>query len=213
MEGEFYHIFNRGVEKRTIFENQCDIQRFFRSMSEFNTLEPIGSLHENKFRKKQSLGGGAAKLKKQEKLVEFVAYCLNPNHYHFILKQVGEKGIEKFIHKLSTGYTGYFNLKHKRSGVLFQGPFKSVYVASNEQLLHLSAYVNLNFRVHLLGGGAANYLSGWDEYIKNARFNFCEKNDVLGQFKNRNEYRKFAERSLEGILERKEILREIEMED
>lgn len=211
VNNEFYHIFNRGVDKRKIFTNSQEISRFFQGMIEFNTIDPIGSLYENSFRKKgNELGSGAAKPKKQDKLVEFIAYCLNPNHYHFILKQIAERGIERFIHKLSTGYTGYFNLKHKRSGVLFQGPFKAVHIDSNEQLLHTSVYVNLNFEVHRLGGEAAKYLSSWDEYVSKSKFNFCSKGDILGQFKNKADYKRFAERILPSILERKEILRELE---
>lgn len=209
---EFYHIFNRGVDKRIVFNNQRDIQRFFQSMGEFNTLEPIGSIFENSFHRKPGLGGEAAKSKKKGKLVEFVCFCLNPNHYHFILKQVSEKGIEKFMHRLSTGYTGYFNLKHKRTGALFQGPFKSVHIKTNEQLLHTSVYVNLNFKIHRLGGEAAKYkyLSSWDEYVGKTKFNFCQKYNVLGQFKNKKEYKEFALNTLPGILERKEMLRELE---
>ncbi len=207
---EFYHIFNRGVDKRAIFMNQRDIQRFFQSMDEFNTLEPIGSIFENSFRRKSGLGSLASKKKKSEKLVEFVCFCLNPNHYHFILKQVADKGIEKFMQRLGTGHTNYFNLKRKRSGVLFQGPFKSVHIKTNKQLLHTSVYVNLNFKVHQLGSETSKCLSSWDEYIGKTKFNFCQKDDVLGQFKNKKEYKNFAERTLPSILERKEFLRELE---
>lgn len=210
---EFYHIFNRGVDKRAIFMNQRDIQRFFQSIGEFNTIEPIGSIFENSFRKKPVLGSEASKAaKSSEKLVEFVCYCLNLNHFHFLLKQVADKGIEKFMHRLSTGYTKYFNTRYKRNGVLFQGPFKAVHIDSNEQLLHVSVYVNLNFKVHQLGlgGEASKYLSSWDEYAGKTKFSFCQKDDVLGQFKNKKEYKNFAERTLPSILERKEILRELE---
>ena len=74
-------------------------------------------------------------------LVEIVAYCLNPNHYHLIVKQISEKGIERFMQKIGTGYTNYFNKRYERSGALFQGKFKSIHIDSNEYLLHLSVYV------------------------------------------------------------------------
>lgn len=209
--GEYYHIFNRGVDKRTIFQNQRDVQRFFRSMCEFNTIEPIGSIHENSFKKK-GLRSRTPKLP-ESRLVDIVCYCLNSNHYHLIVKQVADKGVEKFIQKLGTGYTNYFNTKYKRSGVLFQGKYKAVYIDSNEQLLHTSVYVNLNFRVHQLGSPASKLikpLSSWDEYAGKMKFDFCQKDGVLGQFKNKKEYKEFAERTLPSILERKEILRELE---
>jgi len=210
---EFYHVFNRGVDKRRIFMNQNDIRRFFQSMSEFNTIDPIGSIFENSFRKAK-LGGGASKSgaskseRSNRKLVKIICFCLNPNHYHLILKQATSQGVEKFIHKLATGYTRYFNLKHQRSGVLFQGPFKAVHIKNNEQLLHTSVYVNLNFKIHQLGGGASK--SSWDEYIGKTEYNFCQKEDIIKQFKNRKDYEKYAMDTLPGIISRKELLNELE---
>lgn len=209
VNGEFYHIYNRGVDKRNIFTNRDDINRFFQGMIEFNVLDPIGSIYENSFRQ---LGSEASKLtekksaKKQKPLVNFVAYCLNPNHFHFILEQIADKGIEKLMQRIGTGYAKYFNNKYKRSGSLFQGVFKSIHINSNEYLLHLSAYVNLNDRVHRLGSEASKSIKGqssWGEYVGDDKKRFCEKDIVLGQFRNVKEYRTFAEESLAGILEKR----------
>ena len=207
--GQFYHIFNRGVDKREIFSDQDDWRRFFQSMCEFNTLNPIGSIYE------KTLGGRASKNlkkpKKEKKLVNFVCYCLNPNHYHFILEQVSDRGIEKFIHRLATGYTRYFNDRHKRSGVLFQGKFKAVHIKTNEYLLHLSAYVNLNYKVHNLGGSASKrVMSSWDEYVGKNKNGFCKKDMVFGQLRSKDEYKEYAENVLVGMLERKEMLKDLE---
>ncbi|MEK7575611.1 MAG: transposase [Patescibacteria group bacterium] len=195
----FYHIFNRGTDKRDIFLDHNDISRFFQSMNEFNVIDPIGSIYQNSFNLLRS------KASKDKKLVNFVCYCLNPNHYHFILEQVVDSGIEKFMQRLGTGYTKFFNHKHKRSGTLFQGKFKAVLIDSNEFLLHVSAYVNLNDKVHQLR--SLNSKSSWDEYIKNNynNYNFCKKDVILDQFNNREEYKKFAEESLKDIIERKEM--------
>jgi len=197
---EYYHIFNRGVDKRTIFADKRDVDRFYQSMIEFNTLEPIGSIYENSFRK-SPLGSFAPKL--QKKIVDFTCYCLNPNHYHFILSPLIDKGIEKFMHKIGGGYTNYFNEKYKRSGSLFQGVFKAIRIDSNEYLLHLSAYINLNNKVHSLGSEAPK--SSWKEYITDSKENFCNKKIILEQFKNNTEYKKFAEDSLVDIKQRKDI--------
>ncbi len=213
---EYYHLYNRGIDKRNIFSNQKDLNRFFQSMVEFNTIEPIGSIYENSFKNRQ-LGGEASKLtkipkRKEGKLVNFIAYCLNPNHYHLIVQQVSEKGIEKFMHRLATGYTMYFNEKEERSGSLFQGVFKSVHVDSNEYLLHLSAYVNLNDKVHQLGGEASKLVksvSSWGEYTKNDKNGICEKDIILDQFSNIGDYKKFALESLRTIRDRKDSLKEI----
>jgi len=143
---EYYHIYNRGVDGRVIFPVPQDIKRFYQSLIEFNTLLPIGSIYENTFRK----DGHARDMldPPQDRLVNFICYCLNPNHFHLILEQVSERGIEKFMHRLGVGYSKYFNQKYKRVGSLFQGTFKAIHVSSNEYLLHLSAYINLNNKIH-----------------------------------------------------------------
>ena len=210
---EFYHVYNRGTEKRTIFLDDQDWARFLQGMQEFNVLNPIGSLYQNSFRIKQ-LRSKASKWsetrKKEEKLVEIIAYCLNPNHYHFILKQVSDKGIEKFMQRLGTGYTKYFNHKDDRTGGLFQGKFKAVHIDSNEYLLHVSAYVNLNYRVHQLRSKASKYRSSWGEYVGEVKKGkgICRMEPVLGQFQNKKDYVDFAENSLRGTLERRGFLEE-----
>lgn len=125
---EYYHIFNRGVEKRKIFLDDFDIQRFFKSTIEFNSIEPIGSIYENSFNKKNNNGLKLGHRVSKFELVELVAYSLNPNHYHLILKQIKEKGIEKYMHRLGMGYAKYFNNKYKRNDSLFQGKFKAVLI-------------------------------------------------------------------------------------
>ncbi|QQG42921.1 MAG: transposase [Candidatus Giovannonibacteria bacterium] len=201
--GEFYHIYNRGTDKRKIFLDKYDFERFLQSMQEFNTLKPIGSIYENSFVKNQ-LGSSASK---QRKLVNCVAYCLNPNHYHFILQQTEERGVEKFMQRLGTGFTNYFNNKYHRSGVLFQGKFKSRHIDSNEYLLHISAYVNLNDRIHRLGSRASK--SSWEEYVEKQK-GTCEKKIILDQFRNIAEYKTFAKESLKDILARKQLYKELE---
>ncbi|MCR4276052.1 MAG: transposase [Candidatus Parcubacteria bacterium] len=206
-DGEYFHIFNRGVDKRITFSDERDIRRFYKSMVEFNAVDPIGSLYEKSF---DQLGGPTAK--SEEKLVNIIAYCLNPNHFHLILQQVNDGGISEYMKRLGGGYTWYFNNKYDRSGSLFQGRFKSVHVDSNEYLLHVSAYVNLNDRVHQLGGPTAKLVesvSSWSEYTDHKIQGICEKEIILGQFRNKNEYEKFARSSLESIIKRKEDLKDI----
>lgn len=207
--GEFYHIYNRGVDKRIIFTEDSDRNRFLKSMIEFNTVEPLGSLYENSFRQ---LGGRTAELP-ADRLVNIVAYCLNPNHFHFILEQVTEGGISEYMKRLAGGYTWSFNHKYKRSGSLFQGKFKSIHIDTNEYLLHVSAYVSLNDRVHQLGGSTAKLVaskSSWAEYLDEEVQHFCEKGIILEQFVNGTEYKRFALDSLESIIKRKSELKDID---
>lgn len=214
VNNEFYHIFNRGIDGRDIILNEHNLERFCQSMREFNVIDPIGSIYEKNFSKKRpkdEFGGKASKFYPEEdKLVEFICYCLNPNHYHFLLKQVSDRGIEKFMQRLGTGYTMYFNKEHHRVGSLFGGKFKAIHINSNEYLLHLSAYINLNYKAHKLGGLASKFVkSSWAEYTSEEKNGFCKKDIILNQFKSVSHYEKFAESSLEDILNRKEKLKEL----
>lgn len=203
--GEIYHVYNRGVDKRSIFKDRKDLERFFRSMLEFNQEMPIGSIHENSFRKRRA---GAQLGSPTSKLVDILCYCLNPNHFHFILRQAGERGVEKFMQRLGTGYTKYFNTKYERSGALFQGKYKSSHIDTDAYLLHVSAYVNLNDKCHKFEDGSVLSKSSWGEYIGTADEQFCDKDIILSRFNDKEEYREFAESSLAGIIERKKIAKE-----
>ena len=163
-------------------------------MRDFNVVTPIGSIFENRFHKK--LGNPVSKLE-EEKLVEFVAYCLNPNHFHFLLKQVSDGGAQEFMHRLGGGYTKYFNHRYKRVGSLFQGPFKAIHVDNDEYLLHLSAYINLNDRVHGLGIDAQKlHRSSWNEYLGKTETNLCAKEIILERF---NSIADFTEYALDAV--------------
>ena len=202
----YYHIYNRGVDKRTVFEDRRDQDRFLESVAIFNDENSVGSIFQHKFQD-QLLSPSRAK----DKLVNIIAYCLNPNHFHFILEQLVDGGISEFMKRLG-GYTSYFNNKYERSGSLFQGVFKSIHIDSNEYLLHVSSYVNLNDRVHQLGGSASKLvksMSSWGEYTDKKTKGICEKDIILGQFRVLSEYKRFALSSFETILERKGELKDI----
>ena len=206
---EFYHIYNRGVDKRNVFVDIDDAVRFLYCMFLFNSRDLIGSVYEQSFKQKEEksqLGSRAPKLEK-DRLVNIVAYCLNQNHYHFILEPIVDDGIQKFMHRLSTGYTNYFNEKYKRSGSLFQGKYKAIHIDSNEYLLHLSVYVNLNYKVHKnLNKEWMKKLpiSSFQEYTEKIAQPLCVKDIVLSQFKSAKEYKSFCTETLPEILHRKE---------
>ena len=213
---EYYHVYNRGVEKRKIFRDRYDVDRFLQSMIAFNTINPVGSLrkvYEQKNRGQTPVK--AAEVKKEEQLVDIVAYCLNPNHFHLLLYEKTEGGISEFMKRVLGGYTWYFNNKYERSGTLLQGRFQSSHIDSNEYLLHVSVYVNLNFRVHQYKKNVLqNILSSFDEYRGSSKHQqeICTKESILGQFKNKKAYVDFSEQSLIGICERKKLVRELTLE-
>ena len=184
-------------------------------MQEFNRVDPIGSIYEHTyiFKRKhevnrQSLNFGHSMSKKDENengsekpLVNFIAYCLNPNHFHFLVEAVCEKGVEKLMQKIGNGYTKYFNARYGRSGVLFEGRFKAAHITSNEQLLHTSVYVSLNNRFTKEVPQLSK--SSWEEYLNPDLGGICKKDLIMGQFRNIGEYEKFAEDALELIRMRK----------
>ncbi|OGZ10202.1 MAG: hypothetical protein A3C14_01530 [Candidatus Lloydbacteria bacterium RIFCSPHIGHO2_02_FULL_50_18] len=146
IEGELYHIFNRGVEKRIVFKSQSDFRRFYESLAQFNTTN--AALHsrtkfttENKKSVDVEVG---PRHNKEQKLVSILAYTLLPNHFHLLLRQESPGGITEFMRKIGTGYTMYFNKKYVRIGPLFQGKFKSVLVSRDEYYQYIPHYIHLN---------------------------------------------------------------------
>ena len=207
--GEFYHIYNRGVDKREIFLDGFDYIRFLESMREFNNEIPSGGLYETYLKNKKIESGGSTSLMEVEPpkhpLVEIICYCLNPNHYHFILKQVFNNGISEFMKRLGGGYTYYFNKKYDRSGSLFQGRFKAIHIDSNEYLLYLSAYVNKNNFIHQYKNKGEWKYSSWLDYIGKRNGNLCNQSPIIGQFKNEKEYQEFVDKTALYLKDKKEM--------
>ncbi len=139
VSGEYYHVYNRGVDKRIIYLDDQDYFRFLKEIRFMNNLERVVNLNKTKHCIETE-----SRYSKCEELVDVVAYCLMPNHFHIILRQLTDNGISKFMQKLAIGYTQYFNLKYERSGVLFQGAFKAKQILDNTYLLHLSRYIHQN---------------------------------------------------------------------
>ena len=139
---EWYHCYNRGVDKRKVFLEERDYERLLLHMFLGKRSKPIQLFNANDHRLETIL-------KETEKatepdIVEIGAYALMPNHFHFVLKEVQEGGIALFMQKVFTGYTMYFNQKYTRTGALFAGTFKSNHVADDRYLKHLISYVHLN---------------------------------------------------------------------
>ena len=139
--GEFYHVFNRGVDKRKVFLTPRNYERFTFLLFACNNVKPfLNSQHS--YRGLTSIGNLVEP--DRVELVDLICFCLMPNHFHLVLKQKIEKGIPLFMQKLLTGYTMYFNALSKRTGALFQGTYKAVHVENDGYLKHLVRYVHLN---------------------------------------------------------------------
>ena len=147
VDEKIYHIYNRGVEKRKIFLDNEDRFRFIHNLFEFNDENPATNLYYKRpFLQTQSYEVKPRKIErvKRELIIEILVFCLMPNHFHLLLKQTKERGISKFMHKLGTGYTMYFNQKYKRAGSLFQGTYKATLIEKDSHFIHLPYYIHLN---------------------------------------------------------------------
>lgn len=144
-DGEIYHVYNRGVEKRDIFMDDRDYHRFVYCLYEFNDEQPaLNARHAYKPVINHDRSAFSPVKCKRMPLVEIMVFTLMPNHYHFMLRQIKENGITRFMHRLGTGYTMYFNKKYERVGSLFQGPFKAVHLSKQEHFIHLPHYIHTN---------------------------------------------------------------------
>lgn len=135
--GEYYHLYNRGVDKRDIFLDDEDRERFMKLLFVANGTVPFV------FRD-LPIGLPYVVFERGDTLVAIGAYCLMTNHFHILVRETSEQGITKFLNKVLTSYSSYFNKKYDRSGRLFQGTFCARHVDSDEYLKYLFAYIHLN---------------------------------------------------------------------
>ena len=133
---EYYHLYSRGVDKRIVFLSSEDENRFIRLLYLCNGSRPIV------YREIKNLS--LISIEKGESLTAIGAYCLMSNHFHILVKETKEGGITKFMKKLLTAYSSYFNKKYDRTGALFGSNFKSSHLDNDEYLRHLFSYIHLN---------------------------------------------------------------------
>lgn len=137
-EGELYHVFNRGTEKRKIFLNKKDYERFLVNLVLFNTEEiTVSNISRYDL-------VGSFEIIPEKALVKIHAFVLLPNHFHFILEPLVKDGISRLMHRLEMGYAKYFNKFYSRSGNLFQGAYKIVHVDNDAYFNYLPLYIHLN---------------------------------------------------------------------
>lgn len=137
--GEYYHLYNRGTEKRAIFLSDADRARFLGLLYLCNNITPV---HISNYQGSTLMDWLALPL--TETIVDIGAYCLMPNHFHLLVREKKEGGISLFIQKVSTAYTMYFNKKHSRTGALFSGRFKARHADNDIYLKYLFSYIHLN---------------------------------------------------------------------
>jgi len=130
--GEFYHLYNRGTEKRKIFLDGQDYKHFLFLMYICNTNKSIELRNVND------------NFDREETIVDIGVFSLMPNHFHILVHEKIEGGISKYMLKLMTGYSMYFNKKYERTGKLYEGIFKSTHTNNDRYLKYLYSYIHLN---------------------------------------------------------------------
>jgi putative transposase len=192
-----YHIFNRGVNKGDIFFGDEDYKRFIRVAIYYLT-------NNRPFSHSNLTGKPVSDPVSELSRVLVLGYCLMSNHFHFLIKQLVDRGITKYIQHIGNSYSHYIHTKYQRVGPLFEGRFKNVLVGSDEQLVHLSRYIHLNPLVSGLVDDPKDYRwSSYSSYIDGLMDGLCKQELVLGYFKSKQDYERF-------VLDQADYARELE---
>ncbi|OGM27951.1 hypothetical protein A2962_03460 [Candidatus Woesebacteria bacterium RIFCSPLOWO2_01_FULL_39_61] len=201
VENSFYHIYNRGVEKRIIFENEQDYRVFLHYLKE--ALSPPLKKEDLPKDKVHVQGVSFDRPKRQSKnlhnKIELIAYCLMSNHFHLLIKQVEKGSMETLMRSLLTRYSMYFNKKYKRVGTLFQGTYKASLIDNDRYLLHLTRYIHLN--PIETTSDVSRWYSSYANYLGIKKSNWLNPKLILSFFerakipelKRVNSYEKFVE--------------------
>ena len=201
VDNGYYHVYNRGVEKRKIFMDEQDYKVFLGYL-EYSLSPPP---EKEEIVKTFTLQGlpfkGIPRLPKNYyKNIKLVAYCLMPNHFHLLIKQADSDDMSSFMNSVITRYSMYFNKKRDRVGSLFQGPYKAVLINEDAHLLHLTRYIHTNPSRHT--SDLADWYSSYADYLRSRNTKWVNPKIVLKFFnkptslniKKFNNYRDFVEK-------------------
>ena len=205
--GEYYHIYNRGVEKRAIFLDSSDYWRFMAALIGFQgdaDLNPVNRFV--RLVKQREFNAEIFKEIAGKKYTELNGFCLMPNHFHLMLHEIAEGGISKFMQRSLNSYTKYFNAKYDRSGHLFSGRVQSSHINRDEYLRYLSAYIHLNpNEIKKWAGRAIEY--PWSSFrdcvIENRWAGFLRPEIYIDQVGGMKEYSDFIKETSITKVERK----------
>lgn len=144
-----YHIYNRGVEKRKIFNRPRDYQRFMQTTDYYRYEQSMGFAQFNELSKKAKETYLTINPRTPEnQRVKISSYSLIINHFHFSLKPAKAEGVQSFIADLCNSYSRYFNIKYDRVGGLFQGRYKSKEIPNEQAMLQITRYIHINAPEH-----------------------------------------------------------------
>jgi len=237
----YYHLYNRGADKRDIFLDERDYARFLKNLKEMNNA--LSDSQRDYLKRSEcaapNFDTGCAEKNKNlspaqrsdleyprsdlnfnprsdlnfnprsdlnfnfnfDPLISIISYCLNKNHYHLLVKQLVEKGIVKFMKKIGTAYSMYFNKKYSRSGALFEGRFKAAEIKSDYRLIALSAYINGNPEVHGIMKAKNWPWPSYRDYIGTREGTIGDQKEIkeIAEILNLKNYQKFSEETINNF--------------
>ncbi|MDO8462859.1 MAG: transposase [bacterium] len=196
--GEYYHIYNRGNDRRDIFYGDDDYLRFVVALLLYQFPESVSQLNRTVRKYVQHLVLDTSDFQLQGRYAELVCFALMPNHFHLIIRELEEGGIARYMQRLLNGYTKYLNTKHEKSGHVFQGTYQAVHVEDDDQLCYLSAYIHRNPRdLPAWRNCEQEYpWSSYQDYVSENRWKgFLSPDIVLNQIGYGDRYRSFVQRS------------------
>lgn len=193
---EIYHILNRGVNSMPIFDAKRDYQRFMNLISyyryensslSFSYFDKLESEQKDLFIENMEKTGKV--------LIDIYSYCLMPNHFHFLVRQLIDGGIQKAFSRIQNAYAKFYNIKNRRGGPLFQSRFSAIRIETDEIFLHVSRYIHLNpctsFMVKV--DDLAKYeWSSYPDYIEPNSSGFVNKSEILKMVGSPEDYKKFV---------------------
>lgn len=185
--GNYVHVFNRGNRKMNITRSEKDCWRFMQALrffndshSSVNVLRLLKSDFNNQADSVFELGW-PLNWPQKDPLVKILCYCLVPNHFHLLLKEIREKGISRFMQKVGGGYTKYFNIKHQEVGRLFQSGYKAKLIDNEIYLEYLSVYIQVFNIIQLFPGGIKAAEKDIDKSMKFVEeYQFSSYRDFVG---------------------------------
>lgn len=194
---EIYHVFNRSIGKQLIFQSLGDYKRVVETINYYRYHRPpLRFSHFRRLSAEQKEKFTEQHMRKSEPMIGILAYCIMPNHVHFLIQPKKLNSLSDFMRNFQHSYSKYFNTKNNRTGSVFQSMFKVVHVESEEQLLHVSRYIHLN--------PSSSYLikieslesykwSSLEDYLSNEGKDsfFVDTKLVLSYFKSREDYKRF----------------------
>lgn len=196
VKNEIYHVFNRSIARQPIFKTQLDHKRIIDIINFYrHDTKPLRFSHFKRLPVEQKKDILEEYAKNHKYLVEIYAYCIMPNHFHFLLKAVQDSGISIFMRNLQHSYSNYFNIKNNRTGSLFQSMFKAIRIETDEQLFHVSRYIHLNPATSFIISIEALETYQWSsfkDFINKANEGMINKQYIYDNFKSVGEYKKFV---------------------